>query len=126
MNAEYLRSLAVHGPVAASLVGRSRKPGVQGRTVHVKVDADASPSLVVAFALTVMADTVPSVAYAIESALRGLNGDLDSLFPTMVRRRPVIATSMSCAEASQQVSPCGCPAVPRRTSGGPASSDGTG
>jgi Amino acid permease len=39
--------------------------------------------LFVAFAFTVMADPVSSVAYAIESALGGLDGDLASLFPTM-------------------------------------------
>ncbi|WP_325096586.1 APC family permease [Mycolicibacterium vinylchloridicum] len=36
-----------------------------------------------AFAFTVMADPVSSVAYAIEAALRGLAGDLSSLLPTM-------------------------------------------
>jgi hypothetical protein len=39
--------------------------------------------LFVAFGFTVMADPVSSVAYAIESALRGLDGDLASLLPTM-------------------------------------------
>ena len=37
----------------------------------------------VAFAFTVMADPVSSVAYAIESALNGLDGDLSELIPTM-------------------------------------------
>jgi len=37
----------------------------------------------IAFAFTVMADPVSSVAYAIESALDGLDGDLSELFPTM-------------------------------------------
>ena len=41
------------------------------------------PSLVLAFAFTVMADPVSSVAYAIEAALRSLDGDLASLLPTM-------------------------------------------
>ena len=40
-------------------------------------------NLFVAFAFTVMADPVSSVAYAVEAALRGLDGDLASLFPTM-------------------------------------------
>ncbi|MCX2933928.1 amino acid permease [Mycobacterium sp. CVI_P3] len=35
------------------------------------------------FAFTVMADPVSSVAYAIEAALRGLEGDLSALIPTM-------------------------------------------
>jgi hypothetical protein len=39
--------------------------------------------LFVAFAFTVMADPVSSVAYAIEAALRGLDGDPESLFVTM-------------------------------------------
>jgi hypothetical protein len=41
------------------------------------------PSLVLAFAFTVMADPVSSVTYAIEAALRSLDGDLASLLPTM-------------------------------------------
>jgi len=36
-----------------------------------------------AFAFAVMADPVSSVAYAIEAALRALNGHLDLLLPTM-------------------------------------------
>lgn len=40
-------------------------------------------NLFVAFAFTVMADPVSSVAYAIEAALRALDGDLASLVPTM-------------------------------------------
>lgn len=45
----------------------------------------------VAFAFTVMADPVSSVAYAIESALRGLDGDLASLLPTMAAIMAIIA-----------------------------------
>ena len=40
-------------------------------------------NLFVAFAFTVMADPVSSVAYAIEAALAGLDGDLANLVPTM-------------------------------------------
>ena len=47
--------------------------------------------LFIAFAFTVMADPVSSVAYAIEAALYGLNGDLDSLFPTMAVIIAIIA-----------------------------------
>lgn len=47
--------------------------------------------LFMAFAFTVMADPVSSVAYAIEAALRGLNGDLDSLLPTMAAIIAIIA-----------------------------------
>jgi hypothetical protein len=36
-----------------------------------------------AFAFAVMADPVSSVAYAIEAALRALNGHLDLLLPAM-------------------------------------------
>ena len=48
-------------------------------------------ALFIAFAFTVMADPVSSVAYAIESALRGLNGDLGSLLPTMAVIVAIIA-----------------------------------
>jgi hypothetical protein len=41
------------------------------------------PALLVAFAFAVMADPVSSVAYAIEAALRALDGDLGLLVPTM-------------------------------------------
>ena len=40
-------------------------------------------NLFVAFAFTIMADPVSSVAYAVEAALHGLEGDLSSLFPAM-------------------------------------------
>lgn len=41
------------------------------------------PLLLLAFAFAVMADPVSSVAYAIEAALRALDGDLGLLLPTM-------------------------------------------
>ncbi|SFE49235.1 hypothetical protein [Blastococcus tunisiensis] len=41
------------------------------------------PVLLLAFAFSVMADPVSSVAYAIEAALRALDGDLTLLLPTM-------------------------------------------
>jgi hypothetical protein len=40
-------------------------------------------NLFVAFAFTIMADPVSSVAYAMEAALGGLDGELGSLLPTM-------------------------------------------
>lgn len=43
----------------------------------------AKPILFIAFAFAVMADPVSSVAYAIEAALRALNGHLSLLIPTM-------------------------------------------
>lgn len=43
----------------------------------------ATFNLFVAFAFTVMADPVSSVAYALEAALHALDGDLSSLVPTM-------------------------------------------
>lgn len=43
----------------------------------------AAFNLFVAFAFTVMADPVSSVAYAIEAALVHLDGDLASILPTM-------------------------------------------
>ncbi len=42
-----------------------------------------APHLLAAFALTVMADPISSVAYAIEAALRKLGGNLGSLVPAM-------------------------------------------
>jgi amino acid transporter len=47
--------------------------------------------LLFAFAFAVMADPVSSVAYAIEAALRGLNGDLALLLPTMALVVAIIA-----------------------------------
>jgi hypothetical protein len=44
---------------------------------------NSRPALLVAFAFAVMADPVSSVAYAIEAALRALDGDLGLLLPTM-------------------------------------------
>jgi hypothetical protein len=46
--------------------------------------AFSRPVLLFAFAFAVMADPVSSVAYAIEAALRALNGDLGLLLPTMI------------------------------------------
>ena len=45
--------------------------------------SSARPVLFLAFAFAVMADPVSSVAYAIEAALRALNGHLSLLIPTM-------------------------------------------
>lgn len=42
------------------------------------------PILLIAFAFSVMADPVSSVAYAIEAALRALDGRLDLLVPAMI------------------------------------------
>jgi amino acid transporter len=47
--------------------------------------------LLVAFAFTVMADPISSVAYAIEAALRALQGNLGLLLPTMALVIAVIA-----------------------------------
>ena len=48
-------------------------------------------ALLLAFAFAVMADPVSSVAYAIEAALRALNGDLALLVPTMVLVVAIVA-----------------------------------
>lgn len=48
-------------------------------------------ALLLAFAFAVMADPVSSVAYAIEAALRALNGDLALLVPTMTLVVVIIA-----------------------------------
>lgn len=47
--------------------------------------------LFIAFAFTVMADPVSSVAYAMEAALRSLDGDIEDLFPTMAAVVAIIA-----------------------------------
>jgi amino acid transporter len=51
----------------------------------------SGPALLIAFAFAVMADPVSSVAYAIEAALRALNGDLGLLLPTMLLVVAVVA-----------------------------------
>ena len=56
--------------------------------------------LFVAFAFTVMADPVSSIAYAIESALRHLDGDLGDLFLAMAL---VIATIAVIAATYHQL-----------------------
>jgi Amino acid permease len=57
-------------------------------------------NLFVAFAFTVMADPVSSVAYAIESPLHELDGDLGSLFPTMAL---VMVTIVAVAASYHQL-----------------------
>jgi hypothetical protein len=64
---------------------------MQGRNVRVELTPMRRVHVFIAFAFTVMADPVSSVAYAIESALRGLDGDLDSLLPTMAAIIAIIA-----------------------------------
>jgi amino acid transporter len=51
----------------------------------------ARPMLLLAFAFAVMADPVSSVAYAIEAALRALNGHLTLLIPAMATVIVIIA-----------------------------------
>ena len=63
------------GRVSAAVGGRA--PGSFGRRLR------SGPLLLIAFAFAVMADPVSSVAYAVEAALRALNGDLALLVPTM-------------------------------------------
>jgi hypothetical protein len=57
-------------------------------------------ALFVAFAFTVMADPVSSVAYAIQAALHELDGDLIDLFPTMAL---VVATIAIVAATYHQL-----------------------
>src|SRR5437764_11636618 len=47
--------------------------------------------LLIAFSFTLMADPISSVAYAIEAALRALNGNLTLLLPTMALVIAIIA-----------------------------------
>jgi hypothetical protein len=51
----------------------------------------SGPALFIAFAFAVMADPVSSVAYAIEAALRALEGDLSLLLPTIALVLAIIA-----------------------------------
>jgi hypothetical protein len=57
-------------------------------------------ALFIAFAFTVMADPVSSVAYAIQAALQELDGDLADLFPTMAL---VVATVAVVAATYHQL-----------------------
>ena len=52
---------------------------------------NSRPALLIAFAFAVMADPVSSVAYAIEAALRALDGDLGLLLATMALVIGIIA-----------------------------------
>jgi hypothetical protein len=69
---------------------RIREPGEPcgdgGRAV-----LNSRPFLFAAFAFAVMADPVSSVAYAVEAALRALDGRLDLLLPTMALVVAIIA-----------------------------------
>jgi hypothetical protein len=59
--------------------------------------------LFIAFAFTVMADPVSSIAYAIEAALRHLDGDLADLFLTMalvIATIAVIAATLPPADSA--------------------------
>jgi hypothetical protein len=49
----------------------------------VRAYLQSRPILLIAFAFAVMGDPVSSVAYAIEAALRALEGHLELLLPTM-------------------------------------------
>lgn len=64
--------------------GRPRRARVAG-ALHRR------PVLLLAFAFAVMADPVSSVAYAVEAALRALNGDLGLLVATMTLVVAIIA-----------------------------------
>lgn len=71
-------------PDGTSPPGRPRRARVAG-ALHRR------PVLLVAFAFAVMADPVSSVAYAVEAALRALNGDLGLLVATMALVVAIIA-----------------------------------
>ena len=65
--------------------GEQSKHGVLALSMAARV------LLLIAFAFTVMADPISSVAYAIEAALRALGGNLALLLPTMAIVIVVIA-----------------------------------
>lgn len=71
-------------PCGTSTSGRPRRARVSG-ALHRR------PVLLLAFAFAVMADPVSSVAYAVEAALRALNGDLGLLVATMALVVAIIA-----------------------------------
>src|SRR3954471_9238571 len=68
-------------------------PGVPGRLVGISLSTKEDPVmprgltgrgvLFIAFAFTVLADSVSSIAYAIEAALRHLDGNVEDLFLAM-------------------------------------------
>ena len=66
----------------------AREPGLRA---HARGVLFSRPALLIAFAFAVMADPVSSVAYAIEAALRALDGDLSLLLPTMALVVAVVA-----------------------------------
>src|SRR5438105_2388878 len=64
---------------------------VAAARVRLRRGFHSRPILLLAFAFAVMADPVSSVAYAIEAALRELQGNLGLLLPTMALVVAVIA-----------------------------------
>jgi hypothetical protein len=69
-------------------LGEYLSKGFHGRLVFLhsprpRPGLTGGPALLLAFAFAVMADPVSSVAYAIEAALRALEGNLGLLLPTM-------------------------------------------
>lgn len=73
-------------------IPRDRVPsGKQKGDAVAALGMTARMSLLIAFAFTVMADPISSVAYAIEAALRALGGNLALLLPTMALVIVVIA-----------------------------------
>lgn len=72
-------------------MGTSRPATKPGRSRTLSGVLHRRPLLLVAFAFAVMADPVSSVAYAVEAALRALDGDLALLIPTMALVVGIIA-----------------------------------
>jgi len=66
-------------------------PPASQRASRAHLSLGRRPWLLIAFAFTVMADPISSVAYAIEAALRALQGNLGLLVPTMALVIAVIA-----------------------------------
>ncbi len=62
-----------------------------GKRARVSRAVGSRPVLLLAFAFAVMADPVSSVAYAVEAALRALDGNLALLVPTMLLVVAIIA-----------------------------------
>jgi hypothetical protein len=77
--------------VIASGTDRGVPGSLVGRRFRLSGFLRSRPVLLFAFAFAVMGDPVSSVAYAIEAALRALNGHLELLLPTMALVVAIIA-----------------------------------
>jgi amino acid transporter len=83
-----LRRITSRRPSSRQSTHRLTGPGRTSRATDL---LHRRPVLLLAFAFAVMADPVSSVAYAVEAALRALDGDLALLVPTMTLVVAIVA-----------------------------------